>query len=204
MSLKRFLHLSLAAAMLAPGIDLPRAYSQTMQPSNVAPQAQATAATQDDFASRVAAVEKAFDEARAAAGVPGASLVVVRGGQVIILKGSGMRDAAKGLPVTPDTLFAIGSCTKAFTAMLAVMSQDDGKLSLDASPKKFLPYFSLRDKEADAQVTLRDLLSHRTGLAGTDIAWYTGVLNREEVIRAARLEGELQAGRGDGRGEGGR
>jgi CubicO group peptidase (beta-lactamase class C family) len=65
------------------------------------------------------------------------------------------------------------------------MSQDDGKLSLDDPPKKFLPYFSLRDKEADASVTLRDLLSHRTGLAGTDIAWYTGVLNREEVIRVA-------------------
>lgn len=184
MSPKRFLHLSLAAAVLASSLP-PQARAQTAQPSNVAPQAQAPATTQDDFASRVAAVEKAFDEARAAAGVPGASLVVVRGDQVIVLKGSGMRDAAKGLPVTTDTLFAIGSCTKAFTAMLAVMSQDDGKLSLDDSPKKFLPYFSLRDKEADAQVTLRDLLSHRTGLAGTDIAWYTGVLNREEVIRAA-------------------
>jgi CubicO group peptidase (beta-lactamase class C family) len=186
MSLKRFLHLSLAAALLTSSIALPRAHAQSTQPSNGATQAQMqTATTQDDTAARVAAVEKAFDEARAAAGVPGASLVVVRGDQVIVLKASGVRDAAKGLPVTPDTLFAIGSCTKAFTAMLAVMSQDDGKLSLDDSPKKFLPYFSLRDKDADAQVTLRDLLSHRTGLAGTEIAWYTGVLNREEVIRVA-------------------
>jgi CubicO group peptidase (beta-lactamase class C family) len=180
MSLKRFLHLPLAAALLAPAIAVPRADAQTAQPT----QAQAPAA-QDDLAARVAAVERAFDEARAAAGVPGAALVVVRGDRVIVLKASGLRDASKGLPVTPDTLFAIGSCTKAFTALAAVMSQDDGKLSLDDSPKKFLPYFSLRDKEADAQVTLRDLLSHRTGLAGTEIAWYTGVLNREEVIRVA-------------------
>ncbi|MCA1642386.1 MAG: serine hydrolase [Acidobacteria bacterium] len=187
MSLRRFLHLSLAAALLAPGVAPRRAHAQTTQPPSGAPraQSQAPAATQDDAASRVAAVERAFDEARAAAGVPGASLVVVRGDQVIVLRASGVRDAGRGLPVTPDTLFAIGSCTKAFTALAAVMSQDDGKLSLDDSPKKFLPYFSLRDKEADAQVTLRDLLSHRTGLAGTDIAWYTGVLNREEVIRVA-------------------
>ncbi|HVF41802.1 MAG TPA: serine hydrolase [Pyrinomonadaceae bacterium] len=188
MSLKRFLHLSIAAALLAPSLAPPRAHAQAGPPLNAAPQAQAAAATaQDDTASRVAAVERAFDEARAAAGVPGAALVIVRGDQVVLLKASGVRDVAKGLPVTPDTLFAIGSCTKAFTALAAVMSQDDGKLSLDDSPKKFLPYFSLRDKEAEAQATLRDLLSHRTGLAGTEIAWYTGVLNREEVIRVAGL-----------------
>ncbi|HEX8160877.1 MAG TPA: serine hydrolase [Pyrinomonadaceae bacterium] len=185
MSLKRFLHLPLTVALLAPSLSPPPANAQTAQGPQGAAQPTAAVTAQGDLASRVAAVEKAFDEARAAAGVPGASLVVVRDGEVVVLKASGARDAAKNLPVTPDTLFAIGSCTKAFTALAAVMSQDDGKLSLEDSPKKFLPYFTLRDKEADAQVTLRDLLSHRTGLAGTDIAWYTGVLNREEVIRVA-------------------
>src|SRR5207249_4253238 len=48
---------------------------------------------------------------------------------VIYLEGFGLRDVARRLPVTPDTLFGIGSCTKAFTAMAAVMSADDGKLS---------------------------------------------------------------------------
>jgi CubicO group peptidase (beta-lactamase class C family) len=179
MPLRRFLRLALAVVVCASSLVSPSALSQTAQT-----QAQ-PATAQDDLAARVAAIEKAFDEKRRETGVPGASLVVVAGDKVILLKGSGMRDAARSLPATPDTLFAIGSCTKAFTAMAAVMSQDDGKLSLDDSPKKYLPYFKLSDPDADARATLRDLLSHQTGLAGTDIAWYTGVLNREEVIRVA-------------------
>jgi CubicO group peptidase (beta-lactamase class C family) len=180
---KRFLHLSFAILFVASSLCAPLTHAQ-VAPTQAA-QTQTQPVAQDDLASRVAAIEKVFEEKRKETGVPGASLVVVVGDHVIVLKGSGVRDAAKNLPVTPDTLFAIGSCTKAFTAMAAVISQDDGKLSLDDSPKKYLPYFHLRDPEADAQATLRDLLSHRTGLGGTDIAWYTGVLNREEVIRAA-------------------
>ncbi|MDT7540716.1 MAG: hypothetical protein QOE33_620 [Acidobacteriota bacterium] len=181
MSLKRFLHLALALALASQSLFIANVRAQIAQ---VAAQSQ-PATAQDDLASRVAAIEKAFEEKRVAAGVPGASLVVVQGDKVIVLKGSGTRDAAKGQPVTPDTLFAIGSCTKAFTAMLAVMAEDDGKLSLDDAPKKYLPYFKLADADADARVTLRDLLTHRTGLAGTDISWYTGTLNRKEVIRVA-------------------
>ncbi len=107
--------------------------------------------------------------------------------KVIYLKGLGVKDFEKSLPVTPDTRFAIGSSSKAFTAMLAVMSADNGKLSLDDSPKKFLPYFTLRDEEAAAKITLRDLLSHRSGLNRTDFAMVTGVLNREELIRVAGM-----------------
>jgi CubicO group peptidase (beta-lactamase class C family) len=184
MSLRSFLHLSLAVVFLSPSLAAPSALARAAAP---AVRTQTQPAAPDDSAARVAAIEKAFEEKRAEAGVPGASLVVVEGDKVILLKGFGLRDAAKNLPVTPDTLFAIGSCTKAFTALAAVMAQDDGKLSLDESPRKHLPYFKLRDAQADAQVTLRDLLSHRTGLGGTDISWYTGVLNREEVIRAAGL-----------------
>jgi CubicO group peptidase (beta-lactamase class C family) len=184
MSLRRFLHPALAVALLSQSLAAPPALAQETAP---AAQTQTQSAAPDDRAARVAAIEKAFEDKRKETGVPGASLVVVEGDKVILIKGSGFRDAAKSLPVTPDTLFAIGSCTKAFTAMAAVMSQDDGKLSLDDAPKKYLPYFKLQDAQADAQVTLRDLLSHRTGLGNTDIAWYTGVLNREEVIRTAGL-----------------
>src|SRR5207248_11241782 len=75
--------------------------------------------------------------------------------------------------------------SKAFTAMLVAMAADEGKLSLNDSPKKFLPYFHLQDPDADAKITVRDLLSHASGLNRTDLAWITGVLNREEVIRVA-------------------
>ncbi len=142
-------------------------------------------ASRPDLKERLAAIEKAIDEKRDALGIPGLSLVIVKDDKVIYKKGLGFKDAERKLGVTPATLFAIGSCTKAFTAMAAVMSADEGKLSLDDSPKKYLPYFKLQDPEADQNVTIRDLLCHRTGLDNTDIAWYTGVLNREGVIKVA-------------------
>jgi len=136
------------------------------------------AAAAADYSAPLAAIEKAIDDKRKEFGIPGLSLVIVKDDQVIYLKGLGVKDFEKNIPVTPDTRFAIGSASKAFTAMLAVMSVDEGKLSLDDSPKKFLPYFTLRDEEAAAKITMRDLLSHRSGLNRTDLAMVTGVLNR--------------------------
>jgi CubicO group peptidase (beta-lactamase class C family) len=142
---------------------------------------------QAEFAGALEAIEKAFETRRTDLGIPGMSLAIIKDDRPIFVKGFGFRDAERKLPVTPETLFAIGSCSKAFTAMAAVMSADEGKLSLDDSPKKYLPYFKLQDPEADANIRLRDLLSHQSGLDGTDLAWYTGALNREEVIRVACL-----------------
>jgi len=68
-----------------------------------------------------------------------------------------------------------------------MMSVDDGKLSLDDSPKKFLPYFTLQDPDAAARITMRDLLSHRSGLNRTDLAMVMNVLDREELIRVAGM-----------------
>ncbi len=147
--------------------------------------AQKPAATATDYSTQLAAIEKAVEEKRKEFGIPGASLVIVKDDKVIYLKGLGVKDFEKNVAVTPDTRFAIGSASKAFTAMLAVMSADEGKLTLDDSPKKFLPYFTLRDQDAASKITLRDLLSHRSGLNRTDLAMVTGVLNREELIKVA-------------------
>jgi len=118
--------------------------------------------------------------------IPGAVLAIVRDDRVISMQTFGVRDVEHNLPVTPDTLFPIGSCTKAFTSMEIARSADRGLLSLDDHPRKFLPYLQLADPEADAKVTLRDMLSHRTGLkAYADLAAEPGVLTREEYIRAA-------------------
>jgi len=140
-----------------------------------------------DLTEKLAKIEKEIEEKRKELGVPGVSVAIVKDDKVIFQRGFGQRDVERNLPVTPDTLFAIGSCSKAFTAMAAVISQDEGKLSLDDSPKKHLSYFKLQDPEADAKITVRDLLHHSSGLDRTDIAWYTGVLNREEAIRVAGL-----------------
>ena len=144
-------------------------------------------ATATDYSAPLAAIEKTLDDKRKELGIPGISLAIVKDDKVIYLKGLGVKDFEHNIPVTPDTRFAIGSASKAFTAMLAVISADEGKLTLDDSPKKFLPYFTLRDEEAAAKITLRDLLSHRSGLNRTDLAMVTGVLNREELIKVAGM-----------------
>ena len=155
----------------------------------LAQQAPATkpAASAADYSTQLAAIEKALDDKRKELGIPGISLAIVKDDQIIYLKGLGYKDVGKKLPVTPDTRFAIGSASKAFTAMLAAMSADAGKLSFDDSPKKFLPYFTLRDQDAAARITIRDLLAHRSGLNRTDLAMVTGVLNREELIKVAGM-----------------
>ncbi len=156
----------------------------------VAQQAQQPAAavqTAPDYSTALAAIEQTLDERRKQFGIPGLALVIVKDDKIIYLKGLGVKDFEKNVPVTPDTRFAIGSASKAFTAMLAAMSADEGKLSLDDSPKKFLPYFTLKDPDAAAKITIRDLLAHRSGLNRTDLAMATGALNREEVIKVAGL-----------------
>ncbi len=186
---RRFLHLILALALLCQSVPLPAASALAHARTTSAQESKATAAVRPapDLTARLAAIEKIVEEQRKAMGIPGLSLAIVKDDRVIYAKGFGLRDVERKLPVTVDTLFAIGSCTKAFTAMAAVISEDEGKLSLNDSPKKYLPFFKINDPQIDEKITLRDLLSHRSGLSGTDLAWYTGVLNREEVIRVAGL-----------------
>ena len=148
-----------------------------------APAVQAASVT-PDLTARLLAMEQALEAKRRELGVPGLSLVVVRDGQVIFRKGFGRRSLEADLPVTPETLFPIGSSAKAFTGALVAMSVDDGKLSLDDHPRKHLPYFRLQDEKADKAITVRDLLIHNSGLARTELLWIPGVLTREELIRA--------------------
>lgn len=185
MLLKRFSHLVLVLALFAA-----TTFSPFQKPALAQAQAQtatAAPATGSDLEARLAAIEKALEAKRQEYHIPGVSFVIVLEDKVIYMKGLGFRDTERQLPVTPDTLFAIGSSSKAFTAMSAAMSTDDGKLSLGDSPKKYLPYFKLRDPEADARITIRDLLSHRSGLDRTDLSMVTGKLNREELIRVAGM-----------------
>lgn len=137
-----------------------------------------------DQTTGLAAIEKAVEAKRAELGIPGAALAIVKNDKIVLLKGFGLRDVDEKRPVTPDTLFAVGSSTKAFTALAVLMGVDDNKIRLDDPPAKFLPYFKLQDADANAKITLRDLLCHRSGLARTDLVWYTGKLSREEAIRA--------------------
>src|SRR5690349_9732536 len=118
--------------------------------------------------------------------IAGLAVAVVRDGQVIAIDVRGVRDVEHQTAVSMDTLFPIGSCTKAFTAMAIGVAQDEGVMSLDDSPRRWLPYFKMQDRQANEEVTLRDMLSHRTGLkAYADLAAEPNVLSREDYLRAA-------------------
>jgi CubicO group peptidase (beta-lactamase class C family) len=87
--------------------------------------------------------------------VPGIGIAVVKDGEVILAEGYGLRDVEQNLPVTADTIFAIGSSTKAFAAMSIALMVDDGKLEWDKPVREFLPTFKLKDDFASAQMTPR-------------------------------------------------
>ncbi|HKV27814.1 MAG TPA: serine hydrolase [Candidatus Acidoferrales bacterium] len=118
--------------------------------------------------------------------VPGLAIGIVRGSSVVYLKGFGVRDIKTGERVTPDTLFDIGSCTKAFTAGSVAILVDRGKMRWDDRVIDYVPFFHLHDPMADEYVTMRDLLTHRTGMGGTDLLWYGSPFSLEEIIRRVR------------------
>jgi CubicO group peptidase (beta-lactamase class C family) len=130
-----------------------------------------------------AALDALVAEALKAWPAPGLAVAVVRDDEVIYLKGHGVRRAGGKEPVTPDTLFAIGSCTKAFTATALALLVGEGKADWDDPVRKHLPWFRLADPLADRDVTLRDLLCHRTGLARHDLLWYRAPWSPEESVR---------------------
>jgi CubicO group peptidase (beta-lactamase class C family) len=130
------------------------------------------------------AFEAAVEHAMKEMNVPGAAVVVVKDDKVIFLKGFGVRERGKPEAVSPDTVFPIASCSKAFTSTLVAMLADGGKLRFDDKVHDHLDYFRLSDELADHEVTLRDLLCHRTGMPRHDMLWAgfeTG--DSEAVIR---------------------
>lgn len=118
--------------------------------------------------------------------VPGLAIAVVKDGDVIVSKGYGMRSVKDQQPVTEDTLFAIGSATKAFTAMSLGILVDEGKLNWDTPVRHYLPEFELYDRVATERMTPRDLLCHRSGLPRHDLMWYNSPFTREELFQRLR------------------
>jgi CubicO group peptidase (beta-lactamase class C family) len=117
---------------------------------------------------------------------PGLAVAIARGGEIVLLDGYGLRDVARGLPVTTRTLFAIGSATKAFTTMCLALLADEGKLDWDAPVRTYLPWFALHDPVAGERMTPRDLVTHRSGLPRHDGVWYGGAGSRRELVERLR------------------
>lgn len=110
-------------------------------------------------------IEKNIRELMAEQRIPGLALAIVSGESVIYTQGFGVTSVEEGgVPVTPGTLFRIGSTTKPLTGTLVMRLVEAGLLDLDAPVQRYLPAFTLSDPEATGMVTLRRLLSHSAGL----------------------------------------
>jgi CubicO group peptidase (beta-lactamase class C family) len=103
---------------------------------------------------------------------PGFAVAIVEKNKIVYAKGFGYRDYEKKTPVTPNTLFAIGSCTKAFTSSLLGILRNENVLDFDKSPRTYLPELKFFNPEMDNLITVRDMMCHRTGLPRHDYSWY--------------------------------
>ena len=118
--------------------------------------------------------------------VPGIGVGIYKDGKVLLSEGFGYRDLEKKLPVTPNTLFAIGSASKAFTALDVQILVDEGKVEWDKPVQTYLPDFKLKDEVAAARLTVRDLVCHRSGLPRHDGLWYGTSLSRQNIYDRLR------------------
>jgi CubicO group peptidase (beta-lactamase class C family) len=113
--------------------------------------------------------------------VPGCAVLVVADGRIVLSEGFGYRDVDRELPVTSRTLFPIGSSTKTFTAALCAALVEKGELAWDRPAREYLPGFRMRDPVTTDQLTVFDMLCHRSGLPRHDLMWYAA---RDEMTRA--------------------
>jgi len=118
--------------------------------------------------------------------VPGAAVVVVKDGKVLLLKGYGYRDTARKLPITGKTLFPIASITKSFTVTALGTLVDQGRLEWDKPVREYLPGFRMYDPVATDELTPRDLVTHRSGLPRHDLLWYSSSLTRDQLVARLR------------------
>ena len=135
-----------------------------------------------DLGTDVAGVLKAFD-------VPGIAIAIVKDGKVLVAQGFGLRRLGRPEPVDARTLFEVASNSKGFTAAALAMLVDEGKLAWDDPVTKHLPGFQMYDAYATNAMTVRDLLTHRSGLglgAGDLLWWPTTSFSTDEIIEKLR------------------
>jgi CubicO group peptidase (beta-lactamase class C family) len=118
-------------------------------------------------------------------GVPGVGLAVIEHGRLTYVKGYGVRDVTTRAPVTASTQFAIGSVTKSFTALDIMVLVEDGLVDLDAPVTTYIPELKLSNPVSTRTVTVRNLLTHSTGLVRTDASTFDPKLTAKDIIAAA-------------------
>jgi CubicO group peptidase (beta-lactamase class C family) len=118
--------------------------------------------------------------------VQGLGVAIARGDEIIYSRGFGLRDVEHDFPVTPHSIFAIGSTTKTFTTAALALLADEGKFDWDAPIREYLPTFRLWDAFAGDRMTGKDLTCHRSGLPRHDLMWYGSDESRRELFDRLR------------------
>lgn len=118
--------------------------------------------------------------------IPGLAIAVVKNDSMVYAEGFGVRELGEPAEVTPRTIFAIGSASKAFTAASVGMLVDTGKVEWSDPATEYLPGFQLYDPYVTRELTVRDLLTHRSGLLRGDLLWYASEYGRDEILRRVR------------------
>ena len=114
--------------------------------------------------------------------MPGVGVGIVKNGKLVFVKGYGYRDYEQKLPITANTLFQIASNTKLFTATSIGFLVNDGKLDWDKPIKNYVPSIQFYNNELNNSITIRDMLSHRTGVTRHDLIWYKSDFSRAELF----------------------
>lgn len=127
-----------------------------------------------------------IERARRAWGVPGLAISIVSNDSVVFARGYGVLEHGRDSPVDEHTLFAIASTTKAMTAAALGMLVDEGTLDWDDPVRRHLPHFELADPYVARHTTVRDLLTHRVGVAREDNVWIAAPIERSEIVRRVR------------------
>lgn len=147
------------------------------------------AQTGADLSAKLRAIEEYAEKAQKDWNVPGLAIAVVKDDKVILAKGYGVREMGKPERVDENTLFAIASNSKAFTTAALAILVDEGKIKWDDKVTKYLPEFQMPDAYVTRELTIRDLVSHRSGL-GTfsgDLLWYEATHSSDEILRRVRF-----------------
>ena len=135
-------------------------------------------------------VDQVVERARKEFNVPGIAVVIVKDGKVVLAKGYGVRRQGEAAPVTAQSLFRIASNTKAFTTAALAILVDEHKIRWDDPVVQHMPAFQLYDPYVTREITIRDLLTHRSGLglgAGDLMIFPPGDLGRDEIIKRLRF-----------------
>jgi len=121
---------------------------------------------------RLKGIEKQFNAVLESTKAAGFAVAIVEGDKIIYAKGFGYADFENKIPADANTLFAIGSTTKAFTSALLGLHREDDKLTFNDRPRKHIPELEFYNDEMDNTITIKDLMRHSTGLPRHDGSWY--------------------------------